>query len=79
MTLDKLVEGIMILSKYFDKPDGYHIGAEHDIIYVFGTDKPVNDEDAAKLRELGWHQPDVDEDDDGNAPYDSDEGWGAYV
>lgn len=79
MKLDKLVEGITILSRYFDDPAGRHVGAEHDIIYVYETNNPVSDEDVVKLKELGWHQPEVDEDDDGNAPYDPEEGWGAFV
>lgn len=75
MNLRNFMAGLEILRPYFDAPDGYHLGAEHDQIFVFATDRPVSDEDVAKLRGLGWFQPDLDED----APYDPAEGWSAFV
>lgn len=75
MNLRNFMAGLEILRPYFDDPDGYHLGAEHDQIFVFATDQPVSDEDVAKLRELGWIQPDLGED----APYDPAESWSAFV
>lgn len=79
MKLGNLVQGITILQKYFDEPDGHHCGADHDIFYIYPTNKPVSDEDVGKLKELNWFQPDVEEDDDENAPYDAEESWAPYV
>lgn len=42
MTKD-IIEGLLILEKYRDDPDGYSVGAEHDVIYAprNGSVKPV--------------------------------------
>lgn len=50
----KFIEGMNILQKYFKDPAGYHIGADHDVIYVFKTDKSVSKEDKERLIALGW-------------------------
>ncbi|MGG5810990.1 hypothetical protein [Falsiroseomonas sp. CW058] len=75
MNLGEVSEGISILRGYFDEPDGHHIGAEHDQIFIFRTDRPVSEGDVARLRDLGWFQPDIEED----APYDPEEPWCAFV
>jgi hypothetical protein len=80
MKFDNFIDGCKILQTYFEEPNGYHIGAGHDIFHVYATDRPVSDEDVVRLRELGWHQPDVDDTDDGESvPYDPAEGWGAFT
>lgn len=79
MTTVAVIEGIQILNKYRDK-QGYDLGAEHDVIYCFSTDRPVSEEDIVLLRSLGWTQEEVPEDDDGNpGPYDPEQGWAIYV
>ena len=82
MTLSDFTKGLDILRKYYDDPDGYCLGAEHDIIYVYSTDKPVSPEDLEKLFAMNWFQPDVDTGDE-DLPkveqYDLEEGWGAFV
>lgn len=75
MKMSNIIEGLQILSKYFDDKEGFRMGAEHDIIYVYSTDSPVMQEDLDRLEALGWMQPEVDD----GEPYDSDESWGAYV
>lgn len=75
MKLRNFVDGINILRPYYDDPDGYHLGAEHDQFYMYATNRPVSDEDVKKLRELGWFQPDADEDDG----YDPEDGWSAFT
>lgn len=74
MTLGNFIEGCKILQPYYDKPNGYHLGAEHDQIYVYATEKPLSDEDVAKMRDLGFFQPDCSEEE-----YDPKDGWSAFV
>lgn len=74
MNLKNLVEGIEILRKHFDNPDGYHLGAEHDQVYIYATDKPLDAENVTALRSLGWFQPDTSEDD-----YAPEESWSAFT
>lgn len=76
MKLSNFIDGLLTLKPYYEKPDGFHIGAEHDQFYAYATDRPLSDEDASKMRELGWFQPDTDGED---APYDPAEGWSAFT
>ena len=79
MNLKDFTDGLAILRTYFTNPDGYHLGAEHDEIFVHTTDAPLTAEDAAKLRALGWFQPEVEEPEEGEAEYDPEEGWCCFV
>lgn len=89
MKLFAFKEGLKILEPYFDKPDGYHLGADHDVIYVYAGNRPIADADVVKLFKLGWHQPagskkcpsDPEKAPDAEliAAYDPAEGWGASV
>lgn len=81
MNLDNFIAGLEIIRKYYEKTDGYHLGAEHDIIYVYATERPISDDDLKKLCELNWHQPEVDTGDEDFEPrhYDPEEGWAALV
>lgn len=80
MILSKFIEGLQVLQPYYDK-DGFDIGAEHDIAYIYKTDRPLSVADVAKMVELGWHQPDaqVGDGDFEVKHYDPEDGWGAYV
>lgn len=80
MKISGVVEGLVILQKYFDA-DGHHLGAGHDVIYVEPTSKPVGSEDLARLVELGWFQEEVvgGDEDFGVANYCPDEGWSCFV
>lgn len=75
MNLKNFCEGLAILAPHYDKLDGYHLGAEHDQIFLYATNRPLSEEAVAKMRELGWFQPEQDDD----APYDPGEGWSAFV
>lgn len=75
MKLSNFVSGLEILRPYFNDPDGFHIGAEHDQFFVYATDRPVAEDDVTRLRALGWFQP---EGEDG-APYDPADGWSAFT
>lgn len=79
MKLSNFVDGLTILRGYFDS-DGYEIGAEHDIFYVYQTDRPLSDEHLAKLIELGWFQEGLAGGDEFKAEnYDPEEGWAAFT
>lgn len=52
-TIDKVITGLLIVSKYSGEVD-----AQHDVIYAGEYDKPVSAEDAAALRRLGWEEYD---------------------
>lgn len=73
MNLKAFVDGINILRPFFNDPDGYHIGAEHDQFYMYATDKPLPPEEVSKMRELGWFQPDSDDE------YEPSDGWSAFT
>ena len=81
MKLDNLIEGLTILRPHYKNGgDSYNTGAEHDQIYAYQTDTPLTETEAARMRELGWFQPDVPEDDEENpGPYDPEEGWSAFT
>lgn len=82
MTWTEFRGGLEILSGYYDNQNGYHVGAEHDIFYAYPTDKPLSQPDLVKLIKLGWFQPEVPEDGDGEfkpEQYDPTEGWAAFT
>lgn len=82
MKTKNIVEGLQILMPYYDQPDGYHASAEHDVLSVYPTDKPMSIDDVAKLVCLGWSQ-DYDDRDYNRSfttdDYRSSEGWRAFV
>lgn len=88
MRTSAIIEGLTILEKYREKPDGFNCGAGHDVLYVYSTDKPVESDDLNRLVELGWFQEEChhkyqdDEETDGSFAakhYDPDEGWTCYT
>jgi hypothetical protein len=82
MQLNEFIEGLNILQPYYNKPDGYHIGAEHDIFYMYPTDKQLTETAVIRLCKLGWFQPEVAIADDGEFEakhYNLHEGWAAFV
>jgi hypothetical protein len=72
MKLSELIEGIKILQHYYDDPDGYHVDAQHDVILLAPTDKPLLPIDVTNIKKYGWFQEGHSEDEDF---YDPDEGW----
>ena len=82
MTVKELLDGLNVLRPYYVDPDGYTIGAEHDQIYAYSTDRPLTKEDVKRMCDLGWFQEDVEVDDDkdfGPDNYNPEESWSAYV
>lgn len=77
MRLNRFIEGLQILSKYYDKLDGHHTGAEHDQFYAYQTDRPLTDEDLNRMVELGWFQPECGF--ESAADYKPSEGWSAFT
>ena len=73
MNLKNFLGGLTVLVKYYDNPDGYHIGSEHDQFFAYATDKPLEPDDVAKMREFGWFQSETEE----GAEYDPSDGWAA--
>jgi hypothetical protein len=74
MTLENFIEGCKILQPYYENPNGYHLGAEHDQIFVYATQNPLSENDVQKMRDLGFFQPDTSEE-----QYDAEDGWSAFV
>lgn len=58
MRLDQFIAGVQIISKYYDNPRGYHIGADHDEFFMYPPDKDVSVEDRETLEELDWIEND---------------------
>ncbi len=75
MTLGNFIDGLNILLPYYKDGYGYHIGAEHDQFYAYQTDRPLTSEDVQKMRDLGWFQPDDEEE----PTYDPEDGWTAFT
>jgi len=76
MKLNTFLDGLSIIRAHYRDPDGFHLGADHDIIYAYPTDFPLSEFEFQRMVTLGWHQPDGDED---KKVYFPDEGWAAYV
>lgn len=81
MRTKDIIEGLQILQKYRDDQDGFDCGAEHDVFYVYATDRPVESSDIDRLIELGWFQEVSYGDDDEFAAkhYDPEESWAAFT
>jgi len=78
MKLSNLIRGIEVLRPFYNDPDGYHAGAEHDVLFMYATDKPLTREAIEALIALGWRQDhwrDVETADD----YDQGESWRAFT
>jgi hypothetical protein len=67
MKLCNLIEGLQIVACYELFGNGGYICAEHDEIFT-GTDVPMNENDARRMEQLGFHRDDSTEN-----------GWHAFV
>lgn len=76
MKLNDFIAGLSLLANHFSDRGGYHIGAEHDEFFVYGTDTQLTDEEYKRMRALGWHQEGGAEP---NAPYQPTKGWHCFV
>jgi len=73
MKLNKILEGIQIIQKYYDNPDGdgFYMESERDLILMTPTHKEMALKDFKKLKELGWFQE--------TEEFDMDALWQAYL
>jgi hypothetical protein len=78
MNLKSFTDGVAILLPYYTNHNKYHLGAEHDQIYLYKTDLPLSEEDQKKMCDLGWFQSDCGLSSDGGE-YDPEDGWRAFV
>lgn len=76
MKIQNFIDGVQILRTHFIDPDGYMLAAEHDIIYVYATDRELAPDDVKRLRALGWFQEGASDDE---PVYDPGEPWAAFT
>jgi len=77
-----IIAGLELLYPYYDDPEGFHNGAEHDEFYAYPTSRPLSDEDLGKMIALEWHQEYYELDyskDFAKEDYRSDESWVCYT
>lgn len=74
MAFDKVLRALEITRPHFTDPSGYHLGAEHDEIYIWKTDTPLSEAEVAEMRALGWEQPDAAGD-----AYDPEQSWMRHI
>lgn len=79
MRLNDFLQGITILQKYYNNPNGFHLGADHDVIYLYGTDSPLTEEDFKRLTDLGWTQFGWVNTDNDYSLYNAEESWVANI
>lgn len=80
MNLKDLLTGIQVLQPYYEKPDGYHLSAEHDQIWLHSTDRPLSPEDVQKMIDASWWQERSDYSEGFKVTdYDPGESWTGYV
>ena len=79
MNLKNFADGLAIIRAFYTDQDGYHIGAEHDQIYLYATDVPMDAAAIAKLQEIGWFQDEAENDADGKPIYDPSSSWSVFV
>lgn len=82
METKNIIKGLQTLMPYYDNPDGYHTGADHDVIYALETKRPLSKNDLEIMITLGWHQENNDRDynkDFTAADYRVNETWHCYI
>lgn len=78
MKLSELITSLEIVKSYYDDPDGYHVGAEHDQIYLYVTDRPLSASHVQLMLDMGWFQEGGATEDDPSA-YDPEESWMSFT
>jgi hypothetical protein len=80
MKTKQIIEGLQILQKYRDDQDGYYVDVEHDVIYAYATDKPLEASDVERMIQMGWFQKNAERDEAFSVKhYDATESWTAFV
>jgi hypothetical protein len=77
-----LIEGLKILQQFRDSQTGFDVGGEHDTIYAYPTDKPLDEPALVRMIFHGWIQE--HDEMEGNqdftvSDYRQDESWIAYT
>ena len=72
MKTSQIIEGLTILEKYRDKPDGHSCDTGHDVLYAKATDRPVEQPDLDRLIEMGWFQVGVEYEDGADQKFTAD-------
>lgn len=85
MTTKGIVEGLLLLEKYYDADTaGYNTTAGYKKIIAYSTSRPVSQPDIERLIKLGWYQEDKlgEPDEDGNfhaGQYNPDSSWYCFT
>lgn len=82
MNLKGMVNAISIAREFYEQPDGYHLNAEHDQIWLAPTDRPMPPDAVAAMIAAGWHQEHGERDygkDMTVSDYRADESWTCYT
>ena len=82
MKLGDVIEGLQVLRPHYAGGDGYHLGADHDVIFAYSTETPLSEAEITKLLELGWSQveyPGMYQREMTAEDYDPNEGWKVFV
>ena len=56
MRLQKIIQGLTLISKYYKNPNYYHMRSEHERIYMSAPDYRMSAEDYDILISNGWFQ-----------------------
>jgi len=70
MNLTDFIQVLQIFKKYYKNPNGFHVSAEHDMVCLAPTDKPLSKVDIQAVEDLGAYQEYVKE-----GSYDPNESW----
>lgn len=82
MSTKQLIEGMQTLMPFYENEGGYHTGADHDVVYMYATDRPLDEKSLEKMIELTWHQEYDGRDygkDFSKSDYRPDESWHFYT
>jgi hypothetical protein len=84
MKLSNFINGLEIAKKYYRGHDGYHVGADHDVVYLYATHTGMNSQDIQAMIDNGWFQSCEDTGLDGGEEftaghYVSNASWRAYT
>jgi len=82
MSTKEIISGLETLLPYYSNIDGFHTGAEHDVLYAYPTENTLPEDVIKKMIALGWHQEYDDRDcseDFSVDDYRTDESWVYYT
>ena len=56
MTTQNIIAGLQLTQLYRNRKDTFATGADHDVIYIYATDRPLSEEHVNTMIDLGFHQ-----------------------